>query len=108
MATLKNKSLKKSLSEKAEENTSVSYGSSKNPTVAKQGVPNDHSRKHLSDTTQVGVSVGTTLNMGDYESLRVDVWLTDNVQENETVEKAYERVVSVVDKTLQYVVKQYK
>ena len=46
--------------------------------------------------------------MGDYESLRVDVWLTDNVAEDETVEQAYARVVQVADKTLQDVVSQYQ
>ena len=109
MATIKNKSLKKSLSEQAEENASVTKGTSKNQTVLKEGKPNDHSRKHLdSDTPTVGVSIGTTLNMGDYESLRVDVWLTDNVHSNESVQQAYERVVSVVDETLQGIVNQYK
>lgn len=109
MATIKNKSLKKSLSEQAEENASVTKGTSKNQTVLKEGKPNDHSRKHLDgDTPTVGVSIGTTLNMGDYESLRVDVWLTDNVHSNESVQQAYERVVSVVDETLQGIVNQYK
>ena len=109
MANLKNKSLKKSLSQRAEENTTVTKGTSKNQTVLKEGKPNDHSRKHLDgDTPVVGVSIGTTLNMGDYESLRVDVWLTDTVDERETIEQAYSRVVQVVDKTLQDIVSQYK
>ena len=109
MATIKNKSLKKSLSEQAEENASVTKGTSNNQTVLKEGKPNDHSRKHLDgDTPTVGISIGTTLNMGDYESLRVDVWLTDNVHSNESVQQAYERVVSVVDDTLQGIVNQYK
>ena len=109
MANLKNKSLKKSLSQRAEENTTVTKGTSKNQTVLKEGNPNDHSRKHLDgDTPVVGVSIGTTLNMGDYESLRVDVWLTDTVDERETIEQAYSRVVQVVDKTLQDIVSQYK
>ena len=109
MATLQNKSLKKSLSKKAEENTTVTKGTANNKATLKEGKPNDHSRKHLdSSVPVVGVSVGTTLNMGDYESLRVDVWLTDSVQENETVKQAYERVVSIVDETLQEVVSQYK
>lgn len=105
---LKNKSLKKSLSVRAEENASVTKGTSKNSVTLKQGVPNDHSRKHLSNTPVVGVNIGTTLNMGDYESLRVDVWLTDEVQENETVQQAYQRVTAVVDETLQGIVNQYK
>ena len=106
---LKNTSLKKSLSEKANDNTTVTKGTSKNQSVIKEGVPNDHSRKHLDNTTPtVGASIGTTLNMGDYESLRVDVWLTDTVGENETTQQAYERIVKVIDETLQSVVSQYR
>lgn len=109
MASLKNKSLKKSLSERAEENTTVTKGTSKNQSVVKEGRPNDHSRKHLDgETPVVGCSIGTTLNMGDYESLRVDVWLTDSVNKGETVEQAYARVVQVVDTTLQSIVNQYR
>ena len=109
MASLKNKSLKKSLSEEAVENTTVTKGTSKNQSVVKDGRPNDHSRKHLDgDVPVVGCSIGTTLNMGDYESLRVDVWLTDKVNTGETVEQAYSRVVRVVDATLQNIVNQYR
>lgn len=109
MASLKNKSLKKSLSEQAVENASVTKGTSKNQTTFKEGKPNDHSSKHFNkELPTVGVSIGTTLNMGDYESLRVDVWLTDTVSDNETVEQAYARVVKTVDKTLQEIVNQYK
>ena len=109
MATMKNKSLKKNLSKQAKENTTVTKGTSKNQEVLKEGKPNDHSRKHLDPSTPiVGVNIGTTLNMGDYESLRVDVWLTDNVSEDETTEQAYARVVQIVDKTLQEIVSQYQ
>lgn len=101
------KSLKKSLSERAVENTTVTKGTSKNQSTLKQGVPNDHSRKHMSDTPVVGVSIGITKNMDNYESLRVDCWLTDAVSEGETIEQAYERVVAVVDKTLQDTVSSY-
>lgn len=106
---LKNKSLQKSLSEQAEKNSRVTKGKSKDQKVLKEGVPNDHSRKHSNGNVPVvGVNIGTTLNMGDYESLRVDVWLSDEVHSNETVQQAYERVVSIVDETLQSVVSQYK
>lgn len=109
MAGIKNKSLKKSLSEQAVENTTVTKGTSKNQTTLKEGRPSEHSRKHLEgDVPVVGVSIGTTLNMGDYESLRVDVWLTDKVAENETTAQAYSRVVKTVDETLQEIVSQYK
>lgn len=109
MTALKNKSLKKSLSQQAEENSTVTRGTSKNQRVLKEGVPNDHSRKHLNDEfPTVGVSIGTTLNMGDYESLRVDVWLSDKVSDTETLEQAYARVVQAVDSTLQEIVSQYQ
>ena len=109
MTALKNKSLKKSLSQQAEENSTVTRGTSKNQRVLKEGVPNDHSRKHLNDDfPTVGVSIGTTLNMGDYESLRVDVWLSDKVSDTETLEQAYARVVQAVDSTLQEIVSQYQ
>lgn len=109
MASLKNKSLKKSLTTQAEENAIVTKGTVNNRTTLKEGVPNEHSRRHLDGKNPiVGVSIGTTLNMGDYESLRVDVWLTDEVSETETTTQAYERVVKTVDFTLQKVVSQYK
>lgn len=106
---LKNKSLKKSLSKQAEENTTVTRGTSKNQTVLKEGVPNDHSRKHLDGVTPtVGASIGVTLNMQDYNSLRIDTWLTDAVQEGETVEQAYDRIIAVADKKLNEIVALYK
>lgn len=106
---LKSKSLKKSLSEQAVENATATKGKPNDRTTLKEGKPSEHSRKHLdSEVPVVGVSIGTTLNMGDYESLRVDVWLTDKVQSKETTQQAYERVVSVVDETLQSIVNQYK
>ena len=110
MANLKNKSLKKSLAEQAEQNASVTKGTSKNQTVLKEGVPNDRSRKRHNNSSApiVGVSIGSTLNMGDYESLRADVWLSDEVREGETVAQAYQRVTSIVDETLQNIVNQYK
>lgn len=97
------------MSEQAEENASVTKGTSNNQTVLKEGKPNDHSRKHLNgDTPTVGVSIGVTLNMQDYNSLRVDTWLTDKVQENETVEQAYSRITNIVDKTLNSIVEAYR
>ena len=96
---------KKSLKVQAEENAQVTKGTSKNQEVLKKGVPNDHSRRlDNSGNTVVGVSIGSTLNMGDYQSLRTDVWLSDTVNDGETVEQAYERVTKVVNDTLQEIV----
>lgn len=102
------KTLKKKLVQKAEENTRVTKGTSKEQSVLKEGVPNEHSRKHLdNDKTTVGVSVGITKNMDNYESLRVDTWITDTVKDNETVEEAYDRVLGIVDNVLNNAVSYY-
>lgn len=98
---------KKTLKQIAKENTSVTKGSSRDQEVLKEGVPCEHSKNHLTGEKIVGVSLGVTRNMGDYQSLRVDCWLTDTVKENETVEQAYERVVGQVDKVLQDTVNSY-
>ena len=96
---------KKSLKTQAEENAQVTKGTSKDQEVLKKGVPNDHSRRlDNSGNTVVGVSIGSTLNMGDYQSLRTDVWLSDTVNDGETVEQAYERVTKIVNDTLQEIV----
>ena len=106
---LKSKSLQKDLEKKARENATVTKGTSKDQKTLKEGKPNDHSRKHLDGAVPVvGVSIGSTINMENYESLRVDVWLTDSVHEDETVEQAYARVVKTVDETLQEIVSQYR
>lgn len=105
---VKSKALKKSLSEKAVENAQVTKGTRSNQTVLKKGVPNDHAPKHLAkEVPVVGVSIGSTINMENYESLRVDVWLTDAVHSDETIEQAYQRVIKTVDDTVQSIVSQY-
>lgn len=102
------KTLKKSLVERAEENARVTKGTSKNQQVVKEGIPNDHHPKQQNtETPIVGVNLGITKNMDNYESLRVDVWLTDTVMSGESVEQTYERVIGVVDNVLQNTVNSY-
>lgn len=109
MAGLQNKKLRKSLAEQAQENTTVTIGKKNDQRPVKTGTPNDHSRKHLDgDIPTVGVSIGTTLNMDNYESLRADVWLTDSVQDGESIEEAYARVTQVVSSTLEQICSQYR
>lgn len=108
MAGLKSTSLKNSLKAKAKENTTVTQGTRKESITLKQGNPNDHSRKHLEgEVPVVGVSVGITKNMDNYESLRADVWLTDKVAEGEYVISAYARVSKVCSEVLQEIVSEY-
>lgn len=104
---LKNKALKKSLAVQAQDNATVTRGTRSQQETLKRGLPNDHSPKRLNGAPVVGVSIGSTLNMENYESLRVDVWLSDVVAEGETFEQAYQRVTKIVDETLQEIVGQY-
>ena len=99
---IKRKILKKNV----EENTTVSTNTSGVVENVKEGKPLDHSVKHnkLKNTKTVGVSIGATVNMGDYQSLRVDCWLTDEVQENETHEEALTRVGKIAKEHLDYTI----
>lgn len=46
---------------------------------------------------KVGTSFGLTKNLGDYNSLRIDVWYEDYVKPDETPEETAERVWDMVD-----------
>lgn len=92
---LKRSTLKK----RAENNMSIKRGKEE----VKKGVYFEHSQNHgvPIQARTVGMNKGITRNMGDFESLRVDVWLTDYVGENETHKEALERVESIVDEVLE-------
>ena len=97
---LKRKILKKQV----EENTTISTNTSGVIENIKEGKPLDHSKKHnrLKNNRTVGMSIGATVNMGDYQSLRVDCWLTDEVEENETHEEALTRIGKIAKDHLDY------
>lgn len=106
---VENKSSKKtaSLKEQVKKNMSVTKGTSNNQEVLKEGVPNDHSNKHFSNEKTIGASLGITKNMGDYQSLRVDAWCTDTLQEGETAEQGYYRLLGLLDKIVNETVSSY-
>lgn len=99
MTTLKRN---KDLAKKAEENTTIQKKTSGEVETLKSGTPLEHSSKHFSSPLPVvGMSKGVTKNMDNYESLRVDVWLSDSVQTNESAEQAMERIEAFIDKALE-------
>lgn len=99
------------LRETARENTSISKGNAHNGyETLKKGKPLDYEVKQKTakskDTVSFagqtfGVSKGCTKNMDNYESLRVDCWLSDTVREGETVREAFARVEAIVDEVLE-------
>lgn len=98
------------LQAQARENTTITRGSKREGiNTIKSGKPLDHAVKQ--DTAKkknetyvgqtFGISKGVTKNMDNYESLRVDCWLSDVVREGETVQEAFARVESIIDEVLE-------
>lgn len=81
------KGKKTTLESKAKENTTVVKKAEGKETTLKEGTPLEHSMQHFSVPNVVGVNVGVTKNMSNYESLRVDCWITDIVPEDKTREE---------------------
>ena len=101
------------LKKKAEANTTVvKRNSDKSEDILKNGVHVDTKQKTGNPTQQnetiVGLSVGSTLNMDNYESLRVDCWLSDTVKDGETVEEAYNRLREVLSAQFVETVNEYR
>jgi hypothetical protein len=52
------------------------------------------------EETKVNVTLGYTLNLGNFQSLRLDLGVTDSRKEGETVNDAFERVYKFVEDKL--------
>jgi len=51
-------------------------------------------------TAKVSVVLGYTLNLGNFESLRVDLGVTDFVRKDEDIKQAQDRVFKLVEQDL--------
>jgi bisphosphoglycerate-dependent phosphoglycerate mutase len=49
------------------------------------------------ETTKVTATLGYTLNLGNFQSLRVDLGVTDHVRDGETTKDAMDRVYAFVE-----------
>jgi hypothetical protein len=52
------------------------------------------------ENTKVTVGLGYTLNLGNFQSLRIDVSVSDNKREGENTNDAFERVYKFVEEKL--------
>jgi hypothetical protein len=52
------------------------------------------------ESTKVTVNLGYTLNLGNFQSLRIDISIADNKREGETANEAFERVYKFVEEKL--------
>jgi hypothetical protein len=64
--------------------------------------------KMENENTKVTVTLGYTLNLGNFESLRVDLGITDSRRDGENIEQAFERVYEFVEAKLGEKVKEAK
>ena len=51
----------------------------------------------MSETTNVSVTLGYTLNLGNFQSLRIDLGITDFVRSGENTDQALDRVYEFVE-----------
>jgi hypothetical protein len=49
------------------------------------------------EQTKVNVTLGYTLNLGNFQSLRIDLGVIDSRRVGETIEQAFERVYGFVE-----------
>jgi hypothetical protein len=52
------------------------------------------------DKTKVNVTLGYTLNLGNFQSLRIDIGVEDSLRNEEHVDDAFNRVYSFVENKL--------
>jgi hypothetical protein len=58
------------------------------------------------EDTKVRVALGYTLNLGNFQSLRIDVEVSDSKREGENTDQAFERVYAFVEDKLSSKVKE--
>jgi hypothetical protein len=58
------------------------------------------------ENTKVKVALGYTLNLGNFQSLRIDLEVSDNKRDAETTNEAFERVYEFVENKLAEKVKE--
>lgn len=60
------------------------------------------------ESTKVNVALGYTLNLGNFQSLRIDIGIEDSRRDGETVSEAFERVYAFVEAKLEEKVNESK
>jgi hypothetical protein len=52
------------------------------------------------ENTKINVTLGYTLNLGNFQSLRIDLGIVDSRRDGESINDAFERVYSFVESKL--------
>lgn len=56
--------------------------------------------KMENEQTKINVTLGYTLNLGNFQSMRLDLGIIDSRRDGESVDQAFERVYDFVEKKL--------
>ena len=57
-------------------------------------------RKMENEQTKINVTLGYTLNLGNFQSLRIDLGIVESRKDGETIDQAFERVYAFVEQKL--------
>jgi len=60
----------------------------------------DNNPVAINETTKVSVTLGYTLNLGNFQSLRLDLGVVDSRRDGENTDQAFERVYKFVEDKL--------
>ena len=52
------------------------------------------------ENTKVNITLGYTLNLGNFQSLRIDLGVVDSRREGETIQDAFDRIYGFVEAKL--------
>jgi hypothetical protein len=52
------------------------------------------------ENTKINVTLGYTLNLGNFQSLRLDLGIVDSKREGENIDEAFERIYKFVEDKL--------
>lgn len=52
------------------------------------------------DNTKINVTLGYTLNLGNFQSLRIDLGIVDSKRDGESMQEAFDRVYGFVENKL--------
>jgi hypothetical protein len=52
------------------------------------------------ENTKINVTLGYTLNLGNFQSLRIDLGVVDSRRDGENIDQAFERVYGFVEEKL--------
>ena len=104
MRRLRKMKVKKSLKNKAEVAARKRNNDGSESELKKGSKADSSIKAHKTGVPLIGMSKGVTKNMGDFESLRVDVWLSapcDNISQATDIVKDIETVIDdILEETL--------